>query len=629
MITRFRRPFGAVVVAAVGLALTTMLTAFLESALGVPDASVVYLLPVVAVGMAFGSWPAVGTAVASFLLYDFFFVQPLYTFSITAPEEWLDLLLFLVVAIAIGRLSALQMQRRKEAELRTAESQAMFAMSREIATSTTALEAAPRLAERLARQAQMSRVWIGLGPTAGDERIVASNVPGQPRPSVTSRWLLHATSAEGQPNWVRIHDEGAGRTREWVPGAGRERVPHSRERVETETLFRVPIQAGLETIGSIWAARPVGDPMPGRSHTRVLAAAADQLGQSVVRDRLAAEATEAEVARQSDTLKSALLDSVSHDLRTPLAAIRAAAGNLMDPDVTLDPDEARAVARSIDLEAMRLSRLVRNMLDLSRIEGGALHPSLELYDLADLVAPVVERLTPILGLGKVEVAIDDGLPPVRVDALLLDQIVTNLLENAARHASGRGIRISASLVNTDAVELVVEDGGPGVPVASLPHIFDRFYRVPRRQGPREGGGTGVGLAVVRGLAEAMGGYAAAWPSRMGGLAVAIRLPVESAAELAAEPEPKAAELAAAPEPQAAEPEPPAAEPEPQAAEPKPAAAEPESQAAAPLRDTAPEPLVPPQPDAAAPQPDAAAPLPDAEPQPQTAPEPQAAEGRGE
>jgi two-component system sensor histidine kinase KdpD len=551
MIARFRRPFGGIVVAAVGLALTTVLTAFLESALGVPDASVVYLLPVVAVGISFGSWPAVGTAVASFLLYDFFFVQPLYAFSITAPEEWLDLLLFLVVAIAIGRLSALQMQRRKEADLRTAESQAMFAMSREIATAATALEAAPRLAERLARQAQMSRVWIGLGATAADERIVASNVPGQPRPSVISRWLLHAASAEGQPNWVRIHDQGVGRSREWVVGGGRERVPHSRERVETETMFRVPIQAGLETIGSIWAARAVGDPIPGRSHTRVLAAAADQLGQSVVRDRLAAEATEAEVARQSDALKSALLDSVSHDLRTPLAAIRAAAGHLMDPDVSLTHDEARAAARSIDLEALRLSRLVRNMLDLSRIEGGALHPSLELYDLADLIAPVVERLTPMLGLGRVELAIDDDLPPVRVDALLLDQIVTNLLENAARHASGHGIRVSAGLVTSDAVELVVEDGGPGVPVAALPRIFDRFYRVPRRQGAREGAGSGVGLAVVRGLAEAMGGYADARPSRLGGLAVAIRLPTESTAE---------------PESPAAEPEPQAAEPEPQAAE---------------------------------------------------------------
>jgi two-component system sensor histidine kinase KdpD len=532
-----------------------VLSAFLQSALGVPNASIVYLLPVVAVGMVYGSWLAVGTAVGSFLIYDFFFVLPLYTFSISAPEEWLDLLLFLLVATAIGRLSALQMQRRKEAEFRTAESQAMFAMSREIATAATALEAAPRLAERLARQAQMSRVWIGLGASAGDERIVASNVPGQPRPSVTSRWLLHAASADGQPSWVRIHDQGAGRGREWVPGGGRERVAHGHEPQETETLFRVPIQAGAETIGSIWAARVAGDPFPGRSHTRLLAAAADQLGQSVVRDRLAAEATEAEVARQSDALKSALLDSVSHDLRTPLAAIRAAAGNLMDSDISLSRDEARAAARSIDVEALRLSRLVRNMLDLSRIEGGALHPSPELYDLADLVAPVVERLQPLLGLGTVEVAIDDPLPPVRVDALFVDQIVTNLLENAARHASGRPIRVSATCVASDAVELVVEDGGPGVPVAALPRLFDRFYRVPRRQGSREGAGSGVGLAVVRGLAEAMGGYADARPSRLGGLAVAVRLPIESGAEPAPDAPEPAAPAPDAPAPDAPTPEP--------------------------------------------------------------------------
>jgi two-component system sensor histidine kinase KdpD len=529
---RKRPPLAGVAVVAAGLALATVLSAFLQSALGVPNASIVYLLPVVAVGMVYGSWLAVGTAVGSFLINDFFFVLPLYTFSISAPEEWLDLLLFLLVATAIGRLSALQMQRRKEAEFRTAESQAMFAMSREIATAATALEAAPRLAERLARQAQMSRVWIGLGASAGDERIVASNVPGQPRPSVTSRWLLHAASADGQPSWVRIHDQGAGRGREWVPGGGRERVAHGHEPQETETLFRVPIQAGAETIGSIWAARVAGDPFPGRSHTRLLAAAADQLGQSVVRDRLAAEATEAEVARQSDALKSALLDSVSHDLRTP-----------------------RAAARSIDVEALRLSRLVRNMLDLSRIEGGALHPSPELYDLADLVAPVVERLQPLLGLGTVEVAIDDPLPPVRVDALFVDQIVTNLLENAARHASGRPIRVSATCVASDAVELVVEDGGPGVPVAALPRLFDRFYRVPRRQGSREGAGSGVGLAVVRGLAEAMGGYADARPSRLGGLAVAVRLPIESGAEPAPDAPEPAAPAPDAPAPDAPTPEP--------------------------------------------------------------------------
>jgi len=520
------------VFACVGLALTTLLAFVLVHLLKVPDAAIVYLLPVVAVGMAYGSWLAVGTSVASFLIYDFFFVKPLYTFSVAAPEEWLDLLLFLVVAIAIGRLSALQLQRRREAELRTSEARAMFALSRDAANAATALEAAPLLANRLAREAEMDRVWVGLGELPGEERVVADSRPGEPRPPLASRWVLHSSSAEAQPSWTRVRDT-VGRLHEHAHEPGHdldiEHAPeHTHEREEPVTVFRVPVEAGGETIGSVWATRVRGDPFPGRSHTRLLAAAADQLGQSVVRDRLAAEATAAEVARQGDALKSALLDSVSHDLRTPLAAIRAAAGNLMDPDVDWTREEERAAAGSIDAEAQRLSRLVRNMLDLSRIEGGALHPSLELYDLADLVDPVVERLTPALAPAEVEVSVPEDLPPVRVDAIFVDQILTNLLENAARHAAGKRIRVTASCPSDGRVELVVEDAGPGVPAAALAHLFERFYRGPRRLGSRSEGGSGIGLTVVRGLAEAMGGSAEARASELGGLAVAVWLPVEPA-----------------------------------------------------------------------------------------------------
>jgi two-component system sensor histidine kinase KdpD len=553
-------------------------------ALKVPDASIVYLLPVVAVGMVYGSRLAIATSVASFLIYDFFFVEPLYTFSVAAAEEWLDLLLFLVVAIAIGRLSALQLQRRREAELRTSEARAMFAMSRDAANAATALEAAPLLANRLAREAEMNRVWVGIGGTSAEERVVADSRPGEVRPSLLSRWVLHSSSAEAQPNWTRVRETAAsrihdparapdhepgrdparapgrepGRDPARAPGRepghdsarapGREpgrdpaRAPgrepghdSAHERDEPVTVFRVPIQAGGEVIGSVWATRVHGDPFPGRSHTRLLAAAADQLGQSVVRDHLAAEATAAEVARQGDALKSALLDSVSHDLRTPLAAIRAAAGNLMDPAVELTRDEERAAAASIDAEAQRLSRLVRNMLDLGRIEGGALHPSLQLYDLADLVDPVVERLAPVLAPASVEVSIPDDLPPVRVDAIFVDQILTNLLENAAKHAAGKRIRVTAECPAGGSVELTVEDAGPGVPPPALGHLFERFYRGPKRLGSRSEGGSGIGLTVVRGLAEAMGGSADAHASELGGLAVAVRLPVESEVEPALEP----------------------------------------------------------------------------------------------
>jgi two-component system sensor histidine kinase KdpD len=544
----YRPPAAGLAASAASLAIATLLVWALERLLGAPTVAV-YLLAVVAVGMGYGSWLAVGTAVASFLLYDFFFVQPYYTFAISAPDEWVDLLVFLIIAIAVGRLSALQLQRRREAELRGAEARAMFALSRDIATAATALEAAPILASRLVREAEMARVWIGIGDAIPEERVVADTRAGEPRPSVATRWTLQPGSADKQPGWIKVREIA-------IPmrGGADGREPRLRQFRDDEplTVLRVPISAGGEMIGSLWATRLHGEPFPGRSHSRLMAAAADQLGQSVMRDRLAAEATAVEVARQGDALKSALLDSVSHDLRTPLAAIRAAAGNLMDPAVAMPSAEVQAVAGSIDAEAERLSRLVRNMLDLGRIEGGALHPSLQLYDLADLIEPVAERMGSVLAAGQLEVEIPVDLPAVDVDAIFVDQIVTNLLENAARYAAGKPVRVTAKAVGGQ-VWLVVDDAGPGVPAAVLPHVFERFYRAPRRRDSRSEGGSGIGLAVVKGLAESMGGSVVARPSPMGGLEVVVRLAAdaEPAAERAAA-EPAAAEPAAA-EPAAAEP----------------------------------------------------------------------------
>jgi two-component system sensor histidine kinase KdpD len=509
--------------------LAATLLAWLLLGLGVSHAAIVYLLPVVAVGTVFGSRAAIANCLAAFLIYDFLFVRPVHTFAIAALEEWLDLLVFLAVATVIGRLSALQTQRRREAELRTSEARTVYAMSRDVATAAAALEAAPLLATRLAREAEMSRVWIGLGGTVAEERAVADTRPGEPRPPLASRWLLRASTPDELPTWTRVRDTAGS------PVRPQGRPERRLEPEELPEVFRAPVVSGSEMLGSVWATRERGQPFPGRSHSRLLAAAADQIGQALVRDRLAAEATAVQVARESDALKSALLDSVSHDLRTPLAGIRAAAGSLMDPAVSPSPAEVRSTAGSIDREAERLSRLVRNMLDLSRIEGGALHPSLELYDLADLAGPVVERLAPKLAPAPVEVEMPADLPAVRADGLFLDQILSNLLENSARHAAGKPIRVSAAAVE-GAVELLVEDGGPGVPRATLAHLFERFYQGPRHRGARAEGGSGLGLAVVRGLAEAMGGSVEARQSKLGGLAVAVRLPCEDVAAAEAMPQ---------------------------------------------------------------------------------------------
>jgi two-component system sensor histidine kinase KdpD len=230
-----------------------------------------------------------------------------------------------------------------------------------------------------------------------------------------------------------------------------------------------------------------------------------------------------EVARRSDALKSALLDSVSHDLRTPLASIRAAAGSLMDPAVHWSAEEERSTAASIDREAERLNRLVSNILDLSRIEAGGLVAQHSAFPLEDLVPDVLERLAPVLGTRPIEVRIPAGLPPVDVDEVFIDQVLTNLLENAARYAGPTAtLRISAHQLGPGRIGLTIEDSGPGVPADALTHLFEKFYRVPvRGEGARRG--TGLGLAVVRGLVETMGGTINARRSELGGLAMDLEL----------------------------------------------------------------------------------------------------------
>ncbi len=488
------------------LALSTAAIALLHGVLGVPYPAPVYLLAVLAVGLTSGTIPAVATSVAAFLLYDFLFVEPLYTLTVADPLEWLDLALFLAVAVVIGRLAALVAARAQEALERAREAEALVEISRILATSDSAQAAAPDVLSRLVAATGMDRIWMGLGPSPGDERVVADSDPSDPRPAGVWQVVLERPAPGALPRWVRTHAPGPSRGGTHQPGV---------------TLYRVPMEVGGEVTGSLWATRGHDRDLPGRAETRILSSAADQLGQVARRDRLAAEATAAEVARQSDRLKTALLDSVSHDLRTPLATIRASAGSLLDPEIEWSADEQRATLRSIDAEAERMNRLVRNLLDLSRIEGGALHPDLQPHDVDDVVAGAVQRASSATDK-RIEVERDPDLPPVMADDLYLDEIMSNLLENAVRHGGDRIVVRESAVGGGAQVALIVEDDGPGVPDPAMPRLFEKFFRVERAGGGRRG--MGVGLAVVQGLARAMGGDVTAGRSALGGLAVTVLIP---------------------------------------------------------------------------------------------------------
>jgi two-component system sensor histidine kinase KdpD len=267
---------------------------------------------------------------------------------------------------------------------------------------------------------------------------------------------------------------------------------------------------------------------PDRVGTRLLALAADQLALAIRRDDLRREATEVEIARRADALKSALLDAVSHDLRTPLASIRAAAGSLVDPDIAIDVDSARRTAAAIDAEADRLDRLVREVLDLSRIEAGSLRIDVEPLVLGDAVAAVVDRLRPVLGDRPIALEIPDDLPPVRADAVLLDGLVANLIDNVAQHVPAPAPLAVSAAAADGRVRLMIDDGGAGVPDRARERLFSKFQPLPStRQGSRPG--LGLGLAIVRGMAEAMGGSVVAEQSRLGGLRIVVELPGAGAA----------------------------------------------------------------------------------------------------
>ncbi len=483
----------------------SLLVALLEGSLGVPDASASYLLAVVAVAVAVGTRAAIATAVGAFLAYDYLFISPIHTLTVSDPGEWLHLLLLTLVGIVVGQLAGLQRMRADAAEAREHDARALFGISHAIATEPTLEAAAGRIVGMVARGARMERVWIRLGEEGGAASTLADTAPAASLPAPASFAVLRRMPGEEPAVWTRVHEPGRSGT------VGPDVLAH-----------RARILEGERALGSLWCLRRRGLPTPDGSETRLVAAAADQLAGAIVRRRLAAAATDAEVARRSEAAKTALLDSVSHDLRTPLASIRTAAGALMDPEVDWTADEMRRTAGAIDREADRLNRLVSNLLDMSRIDAGVLQPMLAAHVLADLVERTVERVAPLLAPRTPVVDVPPELVPVLVDEVWTDQVLTNLLENVARYTpAGTTVRVTAA-AEADRVRVTIADDGPGVSPEALARLFEKFYRAPRAaEGSRRG--SGIGLSVAVALVEAMGGAIAARAVEPHGLAVDVWL----------------------------------------------------------------------------------------------------------
>jgi two-component system sensor histidine kinase KdpD len=460
--------------------------------------SMLYLMAVLAVAVAYGRGPAIFASVVAFLTFDWFFTEPLHHLSVSDPGEWVSLLLFLMTAIVTGQLAAGQRQRAREAQQREREAVVLYDVVRLVGEQN--LEDALRaVAERLREELGLEGVAIEIAQAHGgvvrvaagkDEALRALQAGTLSAAHVLNAGRGHSKHQPAMPGrWVRL-----------VPAAPR---GDSSTAVLRDRVHLVPVRADDRRVGALLLAAAPGSTRFDQAADRLLSAVAAQLGLAVERARLQREANQAEILRRTDELRRALLNAVSHDLRTPLASIMASAGSLQQDDVVWTHEERQDFAQAIVDQAQRLNRIVGNLLDLSRIEGGSLRPDKGWYDVGALVDEVLGRMRPQTVHHTMVTHIPDDLPAVSLDYVEIDQVLSNLIENATKYApAATEIQVAVQRANGE-VRLAVEDRGPGVPPSSLQHLFDPFYRVA--SGTARPAGLGLGLAVAKGLVEAHGG----------------------------------------------------------------------------------------------------------------------------
>lgn len=485
------------VVALAAVAAALGVSELIQPLLGVENVDLVFLTAVVGVAVRYGLWPSLLATVASSLCYNFFFLPPIYTFTITDPTNLAAFVFFTIVAVVVSHFAARGRTQTVAAHDRVRTVELLYAFSRKLAGVGTLDDVLWATAYQAALMLKV-RVVLLL-PEDGSIAVKA----GYPPEDILDEADVAAAK------WAWQNDRAAGRGSDTLPGAKR--------------LF-LPMRTGRGAIGVMGIDSDKTGPLLTPDQRRLLDALIDQAALAIERVYLVEDVDRAKRTIETDRLRSALLTSISHDLKTPLAAVLGAAGTLRDLSGALtDAEKADLLATIID-ESERLNRFIANLLDMTKLESGAVVPNTALHDLDEIVGSALRRAGKILAQHHVELELAAGLPMLELDAVLFEQALFNLLDNAAKYsAAGTTIRIR-SWRDENAVCLQVLDEGDGIPAADLEHIFDKFYRAEK--GDRVRAGTGLGLAISRGFVEALHGRitAANRPDRPGAI-FAIRLPV--------------------------------------------------------------------------------------------------------
>ena len=469
----------------------------LEPIVGLESVDLLFLTAIVGVAVRFGLWPSIVASVVASLCYNFFFMPPLYTFTIGDPRNVAAFVFFLMIAIVVSNVAARARVLAVTAIGRARTTESLYAFSRKLAGIGTLDDV---LWATAYQTALMLKVRVVLLLPEGDSVGVKAGYP--PEDELDSADLAAA-------KWAWQHDRPAGRGSDTLPGAKR--------------LF-LPMRTGRGPVGMVGIDVDKPGPLLTTDERRLLDALIDQAALAIERVNLVDDMDRVQRTAETERLRSALLTSVSHDLRTPLAAIIGTATTLRDLSPKLTNDERGELLANVIDEGERLNRFIANLLDMTKLESGAVVAKTGLHDIGEIVGATLRRTSKMLTRHRVELELETNLPMLALDPVLFEQVLFNLLDNAAKYApDGSEIRITAKR-DGESVVVQVLDEGDGIPADDVAHIFDKFYRAQKVDRVRAG--TGLGLAISRGFVEAMhGAISAANRSDRSGAVFSIRLPI--------------------------------------------------------------------------------------------------------
>jgi two-component system sensor histidine kinase KdpD len=455
----------------------------------------VYLLIVVIAAIYLGRGPAILTSILGVLTFDFFFVLPYFTFAVSDTQYVITFIALFLVGMVISQLTAQAREQADAAQQREAETAELYDLSRDLAAAAE-LDVILRSLIQHCEQ------------TFEREIVVFLPEGNQLAPRLASTGLALGDEEMAVADWVYRHSEPAGRHTNTLPAA---------------QLRYLPLKTAQGVVGVLGVGKPgtaERDLTP--AQRRLMEAFANQAAQAIERARLAEEARQIKLLQAAEKLQNALLNSISHDLRTPLVSITGALTSLDEQSDVLDEENRKSLIVTAREEADRLNRLVGNLLSMTRIESGAIKLHCEPGDIQDVIGTALEQLGKRVTDHEIKVYVPDDFPLISMDFTLIVQVVVNLLENAVKYSPKDSvIEVSAFLLDDKAC-LEIADRGVGIPSEDLTRVFDKFYRVQR---PESVSGTGLGLSISKGIVEAHQGNIQAHVRIGGGTIVSIQLPL--------------------------------------------------------------------------------------------------------